>query len=217
MDDLFNTLSGGQASKDQDDPQEDRGSQSSEVNRDALNDLLGGMMGDAPQTGGDAPDLGGLLGGMLGGSSGASGGSPDVGGRLGGLLGGSGGSQAGGMSGLLGGMLGGGGSSQSGNPMVDTIANALADKLGISPSVASTLVSAAIPLLMGALTKGAKQQGSSRSGQIDLNEMDLVGLVDEEIQEQGTVHQIAAETGLSEEEADQALRETLQMLAAGVN
>ena len=239
MDDLFNTLTGGQAEKDQDDPQEDRGSQSSGSDRDALNDLLGGMMGGAPQSGDDAPDLGGLLGGMLGGStgggdeaapdlggllggmmggsSGASGGSPDMGGLLGGLLGGSGGSQAGGMSGLLGGMLGGGGSSQSGNPMVDTIANMLADKMGISPSVASTLVSAAIPLLMGALTKGAGQQGSSRSGEFDLDEMDLPGLVEEEMQEQGTVHQIAAETGMSEEEADQALRETLQMLAAGVN
>ena len=213
MDDLFNTLSGGQASKSDDDPQEDRGSQSSGGDRDALNDLLGGMMGGAPQSSDDAPDLGGLLGG----SSGSGGGSPDMGGLLGGLLGGSGGSQAGGMSGLLGGMLGGGGSSQSGNPMVDTIANMLADKLGISPSVASTLVSAAIPLLMGALTKGAGQQGSSRSGEFDLNEMDLPGLVEEEMQEQGTVHQIAAETGMSEEEADQALRETLQMLAAGVN
>ncbi len=45
MDDLFNTLTGGQASKDQDDPQEGRGSQSSGGDRDALNDLLGGMMG----------------------------------------------------------------------------------------------------------------------------------------------------------------------------
>ncbi len=153
---------------------------------------------------------------MLGGASGDSGGSPDMGGLLGGLLGGSGGSQAGGMSGLLGGMLGGGGASQSGNPMVDMVANMLADKLGLSPSVASTLVAAALPLLMGALTKGAGQQGG-RSGQIDLDEMDLPGLVEEEMQEQGTVHQVAAETGLSEEEADQALREALQMLTAGVN
>jgi len=222
MDDLFNTLTGGQASKGQDDPlsdlmkgqeQDSRGDQLPDVDRDALSDLLGGLTGGSPQAGGDAPDLGGLLGGMLGGGSAASGGSPDMAGLLGGLLGGSGGSQAGGMSGLLGGLLGGG-SGQSGNPLVEPIANILAEKLGLSPSVASTLVSAAIPLLMGALTKGARQQGGSRSGQVDLAEMDLAGLVDEEMQEQDTVRQVATETGLSEEETDQALREALQMLMA---
>jgi len=222
MDDLFNTLTGGQASKGQDDPlsdlmegqtQDSKSDQLPGADRDALGSLLGGLTGDAPQTGGDAPDLGGLLGGMLGGGSAASGGSPDMAGLLGGLLGGSGGTQAGGMSGLLGGLLGGS-SGQSGNPLVDPIANMLAEKLGLSPSVASTLVSAAIPLLMGALTKGVDQQGGSRSGQVDLAEMDLTGLVDEEMQEQDTVRQVAAETGLSEEETDHALREALQMLMA---
>ena len=224
MDDLFNTLTGGQASKGQDDPlsdlmkgkkQEGRGGQPSEADRDGLGDLLGGMIGGSPQSGGDAPDLGGLLGGMLGGAPTASGGggSPDMAGLLGGLLGGSGGTQAGGMSGLLGGLLGGG-SGQSSNPLVGPIADMLAEKLGLSPAVASTLVSAAIPLLMGALTKGAGRQAGGRSGQVDLDEMDLTGLVEEEMQQQDTVRQVAAETGLSDEEADQALRETLQMLMA---
>lgn len=93
MDDLFNTLTGGQASKGQDDPlsdlmkgqeEEGRSGQPSEVDRDALSDLLGGMIGGgSPQSGGDAPDLGGLLGGMLGGSpSTDSGASSGMGGLL---------------------------------------------------------------------------------------------------------------------------------------
>jgi len=42
--------------------------------------------------------------------------------------------------------------------------------LGLLSLVASTPGSVAIPLLMGALTKGAGQQSGGRSGQLDLAE-----------------------------------------------
>jgi hypothetical protein len=110
-----------------------------------MDDLLNALnQGAAAPGAGDQPDMGSLLGGLLGGA----GASPGAGGDP--------------LSGLLGGLLGGQGSSGfttagSGSPL-DALIQPLAQKLGISPEIASTVVT----FLMNALISG-KMAGRSET------------------------------------------------------
>ncbi len=144
-----------------------------------LGALLGGLMGgggDSSSSGGG--DLGGLLGGLMGGGGGesSSGGGGDLGGLLGGLMGGGGSSGGGGLGALLGGLMGGGGGDPmtfggGGGPSLP-FANTLAEKLGISPQMANTLIMGAIGLLTAS---AAKKQSSGRSVDFaSLNDPDFI-------------------------------------------
>jgi hypothetical protein len=92
------------------------------------------------------------MAGMLGGTgTGNTGGLGDL---LGGLLGGSQGG-ASGVNGILGAMLGGGGSAMESNSFLAPIISGLAEKLGLPPQIAQTVVAFVInKLLSGGLGSG---------------------------------------------------------------
>ena len=177
-----------------------------------LGALLGGLMGGGgaaggSPSGGDAGDLMGMLGGMMGGGATESAGSGTadaggLGGLLGGLLGG-----GGGMGGLLGGLLGGGapstfGGGGSGGAMLP-FADTLAEKLGISPQMANTLIMGAIGLLTASMAK--KQSGRS---------VDLAGVTDSDyIRSSGVASRLSAQMGISEDDAVYGLQEAMGLMA----
>lgn len=110
--------------------------------------------GAAQAVGGGAGfDLASLAGGLLGGSGGGGGGGSGGGGfgALGGLLGGlagggsGGGGSGGGGLGALGGLFGGGGASSQ---MTETVAGFVAQKTGLSPAIANTVVSIVLPKIL---------------------------------------------------------------------
>lgn len=184
-----------------------------------MDDLYKAMMGDTqPQQSGDDP-LRGLLDGLAGAQSGqtsGAGGDP-LGELLQGLLGGAG-AQAvpggqmpmgGGLMDILSGLLGGGGASQiGGNPSLMPFTEALGEKLGISPQLASVLVGAAFTMLTGMLQKGS-QEGRGVPADMDLDTM----LDEEFLTSSGMATQVARQTGLDEETAAHHLREAMVMLA----
>ena len=150
--------------------------------------------------------LGGLAGSLLGGSSGDA-----LGGLLGGLLGGS---QAGGRSGqaaggdllggLLGGLLSGGqqGGGVSDNPLLKSIAEGLAAKIGISPQIAETVVTLVLGQLAGG--QGATATKAKRKSKVSRKF----------VQDSGLVGQLSAQTGLDSETAAASLNHVLQALSA---
>jgi len=116
-----------------------------------------------------------------------------------------------GMSGLLGGLLGGmGGSSPSqANPLIAPIANMLAEKLNISPAIASTIVNFALTAL---LARGKRQPGAGRSGQAEAA-FDLDDIVNGDFAfSSGMAQQLAQQTGLPEQEAARSLQEAMVLL-----
>ena len=178
-----------------------------------LGALLGGLVGSGgaaggSPSGGDAGDLMGMLGGMMGGGATESAGSsPADAGGLGGLLGGLLGGGGGGMGGLLGGLLGGGapstfGGGGSGGAMLP-FADTLAEKLGISPQMANTLIMGAIGLLTASMAK--KQSGRS---------VDLAGVTDSDyIRSSGVASRLSAQMGISEDDAVYGLQEAMGLMA----
>jgi hypothetical protein len=182
-----------------------------------VEDILGGLLGsnaaglpqggaNEPAGGGGSSDLAGMLGGLMGGGgapAGGAGGSGDLMGMLGGLMGGVPGGGAGGgdLMGMLGGLLGGG---QGGNSSVS--------------SNAPSILSALLPLVMGMLG------GGRRSGGVDLdqrtsNELNGMfgaaqsGALDmDQVRSSGVVHDVAAQTGTSEDEVAGTLAQLMQML-----
>lgn len=161
--------------------------------------------------------IGGLLGGMLGGQGGEAG---DLGALMGG--GGTAGSDAsGGLGALLGGLMGGGGSSANpsflgNNAMANPLVDILADKLGVSKQTAGMIVSAAIPLIIGMIQKRGSEgsRGATRSGDMGLGDTaDLNSLHDPGyLRSSGAVSQVAGQTEMSEEEAEQKLQEAMTLL-----
>jgi hypothetical protein len=143
-----------------------------------------------------------MLGGLMGGGQQAGAGGGDLAGMLGGLMGGGGQGGAGGgdLMGMLGGLLGGGqqGSSVSAN----------------APSILSAL----LPLLMGMLGGGKRSGGidvdqrtsgelqgmfgAAQSGQLDM----------QQVRSSGVVHDVAAQTGASQDEVADTLAQLMQML-----
>ena len=175
-----------------------------------LGGLLGGLMGggggESSSSGGD---LGGLLGGLMGGGGGesSSSGGGDLGGLLGGLMGGGGSSGGGGLGALLGGLMGGGGDPMTfgggGGPSLP-FANTLAEKLGISPQMANTLIMGAIGLLTAS---AAKKQSSGRS-------VDFASLNDPDfIRSSGVASRVSAQMGVSEDEAITGLQQAMGLMA----
>ncbi|HNS04353.1 MAG TPA: hypothetical protein PKM78_18455 [Anaerolineae bacterium] len=163
------------------------------------------------QSTGSQPDLGDLMG-MLGGGGQQSGGQPDLGSLLG-MLGG-GGSQSGQggdpLSGLLGGLLGGGsGGGMSGGPF-DALARPLAEKLGISPQIASAVVM----FLANALLAG--KAGNRSGGGADLNQ--VLGMIDsgemdsKALRNNQLVQDLSQQTGLDQQTAARSISAVVDML-----
>jgi hypothetical protein len=165
------------------------------------------------QQGSDQMDLGGLLG-ALGGGSAQGGGQMD----LGGLLGALGGSSAQGsdpLMGLLGGLMGGGSSGGMGGSPFDALAGPLAEKLGISPQIASMVVM----FLANALLGG---KAGSRSGAVDTNAAadlgDVVtmlnsGQIDSQaLHSNQLVQDLSQQTGLDEQTAARSIGALADML-----
>jgi hypothetical protein len=85
---------------------------------------------------------------------------------------------------------------------------ALSEKLGISPQMASVLIGAAFSLLTSMMQKGAQGEGRLSPG------ADMDSLLDEEfLTSSGAVSQVARQTGLDEATAAHHLREAMAMLA----
>lgn len=180
-----------------------------------LGSLLGALGGSAPAQGGDQPDLGSLLGMLGGGASAQGGGQPDLGSLLG-MLGGGG--QQGGdpMMGLLGGLLGGGSATggMGGSPF-DALVGPLAEKIGISPQIASMVVM----FLANALLGG---KAGSRSGAVDTNAAadlsDVVQMLNSGQADSQTVHSnqlvrdLSQQTGLDEQTAARSIGALADML-----
>lgn len=219
MDQVLGTLSSGPAT----------GGQS--AGGDVLGSILGSMMGGgAPQggmpaqsSGGDV--LGSILGSMMGGGAMPQGGTPTqsaggdvLGSILGSMMGGGampqGGmpAQSGGgdvLGSILGGLLGGGmGSSALGsNAFLAPIIDAIANKLGIDPKIAQTIVTFALSALMsGAL--GGNQQFDSAGLVARVSSGKPV--TQKYLKESGLLSELTAQTGLDQKTAAKSLQQVFQ-------
>ena len=129
----------------------------------------------------------------------------------------------GGIADILGGVLGGGSrnsGASTGNPIADMAANALAERLGISPQIAGMVVSFAMAMLMGKKMQGAETapatpgrrqnqvQGGGVFGGLDLDDL----LEGDYAFDSGLAAQLAEKTGQSEEESAYQLQEAVSIL-----
>lgn len=123
-----------------------------------------------------------------------------------------------GMEDILGMVLGGGRQGAvGGNPLLAPFTNMLAERLGLSPQMASVIVSAAFGLIMGKM--GAESGGVTRgAGAVQnprglANGLNLDDLLDEEfLKRSGVTEKVAKQTGLDPAEAEKSLLKALEML-----
>ena len=233
LQDIFNALASG-ASQGGNQPQAGNQSQGGgDMLSGLLGSLMGGQtnsaapttgaqMGNQSQTGGD--ELSGLLGSLLGGQAGqqAQGAATQAGNQM----------QTGGgeLSGLLGSLLGGqtggnaaaaGGQSASNpimnlvssgqNPMVNMliqpVVDQIAQKLGISPAIAMTVVTFAVHyMLSNHGTKVARGEDISGVLQQHTNQ--------DYLHSTGISQQLASQTGLQPAAAANALSEVFKLMGA---
>lgn len=174
-----------------------------------------GRQQSSGQQGSDQMDLGSLLGALGGSGSAQGGGQMDLGGLLG-ALGGSGSAQDGDpLMGLLGGLMGGGSSGGMGGSPFDALAGPLAEKLGISPQIASMVVM----FLANALLGG---KAGSRSGVVDTNAAadlsNVVKMLDsgqidsQALHSNQLVQDLSQQTGLDEQTAARSIGALADML-----
>jgi len=120
-------------------------------------------------------------------------------------------SSMGGIGSLLESFLGGGQQTGIGaNPLLAPLTEELAEKLGISPQMASIIMSFAFSLLVSRLQGGGGSGSSQKSegGGFDLDDL----LDDDYLDSQGITTQLADQTGLDEDEAKQSLKEAVTLL-----
>lgn len=115
-----------------------------------------------------------------------------------------------GMAGLLSGLLGTTSPVQNQpSPLIAPIANMLAEKLDIPPSIASMVVNFALTAL---LARG-KRQPSSEQNNVQQPTFDLEDIIHGDFAfSSGMAQQISRQTGLSEEDAAHSLQEALLLL-----
>lgn len=117
---------------------------------------------------------------------------------------------------ILGSILGGGRPGGQNNSFLQPIANALAEKLGISPQVALIVINLAIMLLLSRRKEeAATAPGDTRRGGTPSEQegFDLDDLLDKNyLQATGATTQLARQTGMSEDQATQSLQEALILL-----
>jgi hypothetical protein len=119
--------------------------------------------------------------------------------------------------------LGGGGQQSAANPLVQPIANAVADKLGLSPEIAMVAVSLVLNKLLSALSGGREaapaQAAATQPGGFDLNQ--LLGQfgggrsVDADfLRSSGLMDEMTEQAGVDEETAEASLREVFAVLGS---
>lgn len=173
-----------------------------------------GQQSSSQQVGGQI-DLGSLLGGLTAGG-GPQGGGLDLGSLLGGLTAGGGSVQASDpLSGLLGGLLGGAtGNGGMGSPF-DALAGPLAEKLGISPQIASMVIMFLANALLGSKS-GSRSGAVNTDGAADLNDVVTMlnsGQMDNKaLQSNELVQGLSQETGLDQEMAARSIGALADML-----
>ena len=169
---------------------------------DILGSILGG--GSSPTSSGASAGndpLGGILGSILGGgnsptSSGASAGNNPLGGILGSILGG----------GLGGGDVLGAGAGAMAALILSPIADALAQKLGISKTIAMAVVAFAATKIIGSFMK---KQGQPTNQLVDTDLVDKVKAGNASPQylvNTGMADEIAQQTGLDRDTAARSLQ-----------
>ncbi len=171
---------------------------------DLLNSMLSGS-DDDEQSGG----IGDLLGRATSAPGAAKGAGVDALGGLAGMLGGGndmlGALGGGDLSGLLSGALGGADANNLGQlPVIGPIINSLAEKFGIAPSQAAALVTGAISMLTGAMSKS----GAGRA-----EEIDITRLAEEAPAQTDIIAKIAGDSGLDEEQTAAGVQEVMKLLA----
>lgn len=214
---LLKGLLGGKSKKTEDDVMDalNRVQGSDQID---LDDIIGGLVGGQTSSGGqpDITDLLGALGGMQGGGQQGM----DLDDILQGALGGKAeGQQDGfGLDDVLGMVMGGGSGSVTGNNVItNMVANMLSEKFGISPQIATMIVSfIASQLLAGKATKA--QTGQATAG-LDLDHLlDQVGrggIQKEYLQNSGAVEKLASQTGLDSGMATDTMQDALGMILGG--
>jgi len=196
-----------------------------EAGSDPLSGLLQGLLGGGSalgsadsqgSAGAQGLDLTGLLQGLLGGGSGLGGGTGQQSGTGGG-----------GMGGILGAIMGGGSSAGS-DPIVASIANMLAGKLGLPPQIAQAVVVFVLGKLLGhrtqagsgstAIPQPASQgqaQGASLDGLLDrMNSGAKVRKAD--VRATGLAAELAAHTGMDRATAEASLMQVFNALGGQV-
>lgn len=196
--------------------------QSSAGMGDVLGSILGGMLGGGMSGAGSssrtrqsqsADPIGSILGSLLGGGMSQSG--------MGGM-----GASSGGMGGMLGGLLGAGAGAAlldltPFGPMVTDLAN----KLGIPPAVAKTVVSFALMKLITGAVQGRASQTNQRAPAMGLG-ADMSGLsarlgagqsIDRRyLVKSGMVNELVDQTGLDPRTAQQSLLAVFNALGSQV-
>lgn len=117
-----------------------------------------------------------------------------------------------GMDDILGMVLGGGRQGAvGGNPLLAPFTNMLSEKLGISPQMASVIVSAAFGLIMGKM--GSGQNGAVANPKSIANGLDLDDLLDGDfLRKNGVTEKVVKQTGMDPQEAEESLMKALEML-----
>jgi hypothetical protein len=173
-------------------------------------EAYGAQAGAAPAQGG--LDLGGLLGGLLGGSGGLAAGTAPA--PTGG---------AGGLGDVLGSLMGSSPAMQS-NSFLAPIVNGLADKLGLPPQLAQTVVAFVLGKLMGhrlqpGLDMGLASTGSRAAQPQATSLEDVVQRMNSgkrvtktAIRDAGLARELAEQTGMSRATAEASLHEVLNAL-----
>ena len=186
-----------------------------------MEDLLNAMMSGAGEEAGDEGQnddpRAGIPGSMLGGSRGGQAGA--MGGLMQALLGGGlgAGAQGSGMESIMGALLGGGdGSVMANNPLVEPMAEALVEKLGLSQETAETVAGFALSKLLSGLLGGSATHGG-RSARTESNQImsqlrSGEGIDPGYLSSTGMTQELVDQTGLDPETAERSLQEALEKL-----
>ncbi len=101
------------------------------------------------------------------------------------------------------------------NPLLAPFTEALSERLGISPQMASVIVSAAFALIVGKMGSSRKT-ASHDSGRSGAGGLDLDDLLDGDfLKSEGVAEKVARQTGMDQEEAARSLREAMEMMGLG--
>lgn len=164
-------------------------------------------------------DVGGLLQGMLGGTGGLTGGTGQSAGVSQTAT-----SGAGGFSDILGAIMGSGSPTLESDAFLAPIVTGLAEKIGLPPQVAQTVVAFVLGKLMGHRLQPGMETGPAltRSGVARPQAVDLEDVVQRmnsgqrvtktSIRDAGLAEELAAHTGLNRATAEASLQEVLNAL-----
>jgi len=132
------------------------------------------------------------------------------------------------MGDILNAILGGGGANVGANSFLAPIVNGLAQKLGLPPAVAQTVVAFVLGKLMTGLAGGGSPLGAGGGGRQPAGQqgLDLDGLLEKmgsgsgldpaELHDTGMPEELSRHTGLDPDTAAAGLKEVLEMLGGAL-